>query len=195
MTQQIKFNYYYPYELNEALNSQFSNHEQVSNYTSLLTDRERFENLLNKVSTQKQFLDSLIGLELQREQDVYVIRAELFQCCPTPLIIEYDIHPEVMVLYVIKEMIKNTLAVYSIRCIDEVQQEELLNATLLRFFEIVDNNLNTSISKYLLLVHNHSAKQLEKKGFEYNQQRTEENNIDENNTLLQIIEQSYEGLY
>ena len=191
----IEFEVLYPFELNYELNSELSEQEQISNYTSLLSDRERYENLLLKISSQKKLFEELVGLEFKNSEQIFVIRAEKFISTPTPLIIEYQLHPEKMVLVTLKEMIKNTLAKFQIRCIDEVQQEELLCACVLKIAKELDTKLSTKLESFSDFLLSNSQVFLEKKNQEFSIEKVESIEINSNNTLVQIIEDSYSSLY
>lgn len=195
MNTSYTFEILYPYELNEALNPNFNEQEQISNYTSLLSDKDRFQNLITTISNSKSIFDELIGTESESEHTIYIIRAELFHSCPTPLIIEYKIDPEKMILFLIKEIIKSTLAKHGIRCIDEEQQEELLNATTHAISQELDSSLNLKLQNHITFLHEVSKKHLEKKDITYNLNISQEAMITKQNNLIQIIEESYSKLY
>ncbi|MCH8519200.1 MAG: hypothetical protein LAT82_00405 [Nanoarchaeota archaeon] len=191
----IEFLIQYPYELSDVLNKEFNEQEKVSNYTSLLTDKDRFENMMFKISALKIMIEELVGVEFPDSQEIFVIRAELFNSVPTPLIIEYQIHPEKMVLCTLKEMIKNVLGQNGIRCIDEVQQEELLLATLISISNQVLEHKNIQLQPFISWMIENSKNYLEQKGFELNENNIENYSISKENTLVSIIEESYNSLY
>ena len=166
MSEYIDFSIYYPYELNDALNQQLSEQERVSNYTSLLTDKDRFDNLLRSCSVFKESIEEIVGVEFPKSQSVYVIRAEMFNSCSEPLLIEYQIKPEQMVLGVFKEMVKNALGDNGIRFVDEVQQEELLNSAIIVVSKIIDESIKTELFKEVDYLHNESVEKLSKKNLE-----------------------------
>ena len=194
----INFSVQYPYELNEVLNSQMSEQEKVSNYTSLLTDKDRFEQMIDRISSMKEFFETIVGLEFPENQELFVIRAELFNSVPTPLIIEYQLHPEKMVLCTLKEMIKNVLGSEGIRCIDEVQQEELLLSTLDVYSQKIEEVTKINVTQYLSWMLANSQTYLKSKYFELDERRIEEYTqvMQQNSkTLILIIEESYNSLY
>lgn len=195
MSEYIDFSIYYPYELNDALNQQLSEQERVSNYTSLLTDKDRFDNLLRSCSVFKESIEEIVGVEFPKSQSVYVIRAEMFNSCSEPLLIEYQIKPEQMVLGVFKEMVKNALGDNGIRFVDELQQEELLNSSIIAISKIIDESINTGLLKEVDYLQTNSTEKLSKKKLEYKKDRVEEIVISKENTLLDIIEQSFQELY
>lgn len=195
MSEYIEFTIHYPYELNDILNQQLSEQERVSNYTSLLTDKDRFDNLLKSCSVFKERIEELVGVELPKSQSVYVVRAEIFNSCPEPLLIEYQIRPEQMVLGVFKEMVKNALGDNGIRCVDELQQEELLNGVIIAISKSIDESINAGLFDEIEYLHNDSIEKLSKKSFNYNKDRVESIIISNENTLLDIIEQSFQELY
>ena len=197
-TSHINFSVQYPYELCDALNSEFNEQEKVSNYTSLLTDKDRFEHLIDKVSVFKEFFESIVGLEFPKHQELFIIRAELFNSVPTPLIIEYQLQPEKMVLCTLKEIIKNVLGADGIRCIDEVQQEELLLSTLNIFSQEIEKVTNIKLTSFISWMLSNSQTYLNNKNFEINEKRMEDyiQLMKQNSkTLISIIEESYNSLY
>ena len=127
--------------------------------------------------------------------EIFIIRAELFQSTPKPLIIEYDITPEKMVLHLFKEIVKNTLGYHQIRCIDEIQQLTLICATLLSFSRYLDDKSNTKFESFCEFVFNNEITLLAKKGFEVTIDMIYSINISNDDTLVSIIEKSYEQLY
>lgn len=189
----INFIIHYPYELNALLNSTFNEAQIISNYTSLLSDKDRFQHLITILSSEKKIIESLIGISLPDELDVYIIRAELFDSCSEPLLIEYQLQPEKMILHLLKEVIKNSLGNENIRFIDEVQQEQLLNLALKYIFKEIDIKAKTSFSSYVEYLDEKSTQKLQKKDLKY----VKENSItiSKDNSLLQIIEKSFENLY
>ncbi|MFT4244770.1 MAG: hypothetical protein ACMXYB_04945 [Candidatus Woesearchaeota archaeon] len=194
----INFSIQYPYELNEVLNSQMSEQEKVSNYTSLLTDKDRFEQMIDKISSLKEFFQTIVGLEFPENQGLFVIRAELFNSVPTPLIIEYQLQPEKMILCTLKEIIKNVLGGEGIRCIDEVQQEELLLSTLEVFSQKIEENTSIKLAPFISWMLANSQTYLKSKHFELDEKRVEEyiQVMQQNSkTLISIIEESYNSLY
>lgn len=197
-TSYINFSIQYPYELSDVLNSKFTEQEKVSNYTSLLTDKDRFEQMIDKVSLFKEFFESIVGLKFPQNKEVFVIRAELFNSVPTPLIIEYQLQPEKMVLCTLKEMIKNVLGADGIRCIDEVQQEELLLSTLQVFSEEIEKVTSIKLTSFISWMFSNSQIYLKNKNFEINEKRVEDyTQLMKQNarTLISIIEESYNSLY
>lgn len=195
MSEYIEFTIHYPYELNDVLNQQLSGQERVSNYTSLLTDKDRFDNLLKSCSVFKERIEELVGVELPKSQRVYVVRAEMFNSCSEPLLIEYQIRPEQMVLGVFKEMVKNALGDNGIRCVDELQQEELLNGVIIAISKSIDESINAGLFDEIEYLHNDSIEKLSKKSFNYDKDRVESIIISNEKTLLDIIEQSFQELY
>lgn len=195
MGEYIEFFIYYPYELNDVLNQHLDEQEKVSNYTSLLTDKDRFDNLLRSCSVFKDKIEEIVGVDISKTQSVYVVRAELFYSCSEPLLVEYQIQPEKMVLLVFKEMIKNALGVRGIRFIDELQQEELLNGVVTKISKIIDTSINTGLYDEIDFLHKNSTEKLSKKDLVYQKDRSDSITISKENTLLDIIEQSFQELY
>lgn len=191
----IEFTLHYPFELNEKLNQNFSSQENISNFTSLLSDKDRFDSLLTNICNEKIILDELLGIKGIEKLKVFIIRAEIFSSCPEPLIIEYNVIPEIMILHLFKEIIKNTLGEHQIRCIDEIQQLTLICSTLLAFARKVDLKLKTTLEKYCEVIFNEEIDSLTKKGFEVALDSIYTQEISTDNTLVQIIEKSYEQLY
>ena len=192
-----KFTYsiFYPFELNEVLNSTFSSQENISNFTSLLSDKNRFEHLVSIVASNIEILEELIGFEINLKLDIYVIRAELFKSTPEPLLIEYDSVPELMILHLCKEIIKKVLSINQIRCIDEIEQLKSICATLCSFSKEMDLKTKTSLFKHCNTIFMYEKKILEKKGFKCSIEYDDLEIISKQHTLSKYIEKSYEQLY
>ena len=115
----------YSYEFNVILNETFNEMDQIQNFASLLSDKDRFLGILPQIQNNKELLEKTIGSSMPDEQEFYVVRAEKFKSFSLPITVEYSICPEEMVVFLIKEIIKTTM---NVRFPDELLQEEYVNA-------------------------------------------------------------------
>lgn len=123
----------YSYEFNWALNHTFDDKSQIQNFSSLLTDKERFFGLVPAISLNEELLEKLLGYDLPERLEFYVVRAEKFKSFSEPVTIEYSLVPEEMVLFLLKEIIKISA---TDRFVTEVQREEVVNAFILHLGDI-----------------------------------------------------------
>ena len=115
----------YSYEFNDVLNTNLVEKEEVENFASLLSDKDRFLSLLPTLEKNAQFIEKSLGYNLREWYEFFVVRAELFKSFSEPITIEYSILPEEMLLFLFKEIVKVSI---TDRFLDEVQREELVNA-------------------------------------------------------------------
>lgn len=108
----------YSYEYNCILNENFNEHEQIKNYASLLTDKDRFFLLLQDINNKQtiKLIEKHSGIKLPQQITFYIVRAEKFNSFSEPITIEYKINPEEMIINLIKETIKTN---FEIRFPDE----------------------------------------------------------------------------
>lgn len=121
----MKLNPNYSYEFNVILNENFKEHEQVKNYVSLLSDKDRFLILLPILEKNSEFISEKLGFPLLEFVDFYVVRAEKFKSFSMPITIEYSILPEEMILFLLKEILKTSI---TIRFPDEIIREQYINS-------------------------------------------------------------------
>lgn len=143
----------YSYEYNCILNSDFNENEQIKNYASLLTDKDRFFLLLNDINNEEtsSLLEKYSGITFPQEIYFYVVRAEKFDSFSEPITIEYQINPERMIINLVKETIKTFI---DIRFPDEEIRDEYINKFLkfifskfknknyLKFLENIENDID-----------------------------------------------------
>ena len=115
----------YSYEFNCVLNSGFDETEQIKNFASTISDKDRFLVLLSYIEKNKEFIEKHLGFELKKEYDFYVVRAEKFKSFSEPITVEYSILPEEMILFLLKEIVKTSC---QIRFPDEVIREQYVNS-------------------------------------------------------------------
>lgn len=96
----------YSYEFNCILNGGLSEDEQIKNFASLLTDKDRFLSILPILEKNLPKIEGVLGYKLVEKFDFFVVRAEKFKSFSLPITIEYSIYPEEMLLYLLKEIIK-----------------------------------------------------------------------------------------
>lgn len=144
---------HYSYEFNCVLNSNFTEMEQVKNFASLLSDKDRFLAYLSQITGNKELIEKTLGVELPDTIECYVVRAEQFKSFSLPITIEYSILPEEMVLFLLKEIIKSHL---NLRFPDEQTREEYVNATV--DFIVINGEWEGDIVKYCKNLHDESKR-------------------------------------
>ncbi len=144
----------YSYEFNCILNETFSEEDQIKNFASLLTDKDRFLSLLPKLELNSSLIERILGYKLKEEIEFYIVRAEKFNSFSTPVTIEYSLIPEEMILYLLKEIIKVSI---KDRFPSEFDQESHINS----FIEYIIN-LNDwegpDLKPFIEILHNNSSK-------------------------------------
>lgn len=115
----------YSYEFNCILNEQFNEQDQIQNFASLISDKDRFLSLLPLIEKNSQFIEERLGFPLPKETEFYVVRAEKFKSFSEPITIEYSFCPEEMILFLLKEILKISITT---RFPDELLREELVNS-------------------------------------------------------------------
>ena len=118
---------YYSYEYNCVLNPQFSESEQIKNFASLLTDKDRFLALVPLIEANEDLIEEKLGFSLPSTLTFYIVRAERFKSFSEPITIEYSLLPEEMLIFLLKEVLKVSAQT---RFPDEVTREQYLNALI-----------------------------------------------------------------
>lgn len=169
----------YSYEFNCILNDEFDEDEQIKNFASLITDKDRFLSILPIISKNKELIEKSSGFRLKESYDFFVVRAEKFKSFSLPITIEYSILPEEMILYLFKEVLKTTA---DLRFPDEILREEYLNS-FVDYICVNGDFGNLDIIKYSKNLHDESKNLYPKYEFK---------NIDFNEkTLKEHIEDLY----
>jgi len=96
----------YSLDYNEILNPTLSNKEQLTNFASLISDKDRFLSIIPFIEKNSKLICEKLGTQLPSEIEFYVVRAEKFKSFSSPITIEYSILPEEMLVYLLKEIIK-----------------------------------------------------------------------------------------
>jgi hypothetical protein len=121
----MKLNPKYSYEYNCTLNPQFNQKQQIENFASLISDKNRFLPLIPQLEKNSNLIESTLGYKIKSEINFYIVRSERFKSFSEPITIEYSILPEEMILYLLKEIIKTSI---TDRFFDETQREQYLNS-------------------------------------------------------------------
>jgi hypothetical protein len=169
----------YSYEFNVILNESLNETEQIQNFASLISDKDRFLQYLPLIEKNKELIEERLGSKIPEEIEFYVIRGEKFKSFSLPITIEYSILPEEMILFLLKEIIKTSIEV---RFTDEETREQYINS----FVEHIAINAelnNLDIIKFGKNLHDESKRLYPKYEFK---------DIDFNSkTLNQYIEESH----
>ena len=122
----MKINPWYSYEYNVVLNTGVleTDDEQIKNFASLLSDKDRFLEYLPLIEKNSKLIEERLGFKLKKEYDFYVVRAEKFKSFSDPITIEYSVLPEEMIIFLIKEIVKMTIEG---RFLDDVSKEQYVN--------------------------------------------------------------------
>jgi acetone carboxylase gamma subunit len=123
----MKLNPKYSYEFNCILNNDFNEDQNIKNFASLLSDKDRFIKYLPIIESNTQIIEKVLGTKLPKELEFFVVRAEKFKSFSDPVTIEYSMCPEEMVLFLIKEILKSNL---DARFPDEETRESYVNAAV-----------------------------------------------------------------
>ena len=115
----------YSYEFNCVLNPDFSEDEQIKNFASIISDKDRFLVLLPYFERNKDFIEERLGFQLPQILEFYVVRCEKFKSFSEPVTIDYNVNPQEMFLFLFKEILKITI---NIRFPDEVTREKYVNS-------------------------------------------------------------------
>ncbi len=131
----------YSYEYNCILNRGFSEKEQIRNFASLITDKDRFFILLKELEDKLDILEKYLGFKLPKEIEFYVVRAELFESFSEPITIEYSLIPEEMVIRLVKEVLKTY-------CPIRFPSEEIRDKIISQFLSYILPKINERYSKF-----------------------------------------------
>lgn len=117
----------YSYEFNYILNPKFTEDEQIKNFASLISDKDRFLSILSNIANNEVLIEKKLGFKLPEKVEFYIVRGELFKSFSEPVTIEYSILPEEMLAFLLKEIIKITI---DIRFPDDITREKYVNSFL-----------------------------------------------------------------
>ncbi len=157
----------YPYEFNIILNEQLTQMQQIQNYTSLISDKDRFLPTLPLIEKSAQLIEERLEFKIREEIEFYVVRAEKFKSFSVPITIEYSILPEEMLVFLLKEIIKTSI---EIRFPDEETREQYINS-FVEYIAINADFKNLDLIKYGKNLHDESQKlypQYEFKDIDFN---------------------------
>lgn len=115
----------YSLEFNKILNPKFQEMQQIKNFSSLISDKDRFFILAQKFQKILPNCEKYFGFKFFDKYEFYVVRSELFKSFSEPITIEYNFKPEEMILFLFKEIIKVTI---NQRFMDEIQRDEFINS-------------------------------------------------------------------
>lgn len=179
----MKINPQYSYEYNKILNSQYTEEtDQIKNFASLISDKDRFLILLPLIKHNKELIEKTLDYKLNENYDFYVVRAEKFKSFSLPITIEYSICPEEMFLYLLKEILSQTI---TDRFPDEETREQTINS-LIDYILINGEFGKNEFIKFSKNLHEQSKKENEKYEFK---------DIDfSKETVKQHIEKIYENI-
>jgi len=151
----------YSYEFNCILNSELSENEQIKNFASLLSDKDRFLPLVNFIENNSKLIEDKLGYKLKSEIEFFVVRAEKFKSFSSPITIEYSILPEDMLVHLLKELIKISI---EDRFPDTKSQEEYVNS-FIDYLLINGDFGNLNLVKFGKNLHDESKEKL--KNYEF----------------------------
>lgn len=170
----------YSYEFNQILNPQLNETQQIQNFASLISDKDRFLSLLKLIENNTQLIEERSGFDLKEEIEFYIVRAEKFKSFSEPITIEYSILPEEMLIFLLKEIIKTNVEV---RFFDEETREQYLNS-FVEYIAINGEFNNLDLVKFGKNLHDESKRlypNYEFKDIDFNQK-----------TLREYIEDMYQ---
>lgn len=144
----------YSYEFNCILNEGFNENEQITNFASLISDKDRFLAIIPLLENNKDLIQEKLGYDLCKEIDFYVVRAEKFKSFSEPITIEYSLLPEEMLLFLLKEIVK--ISVID-RFVDEVIREQYVNS-FIEYILINGDFGNTDFVKFGKNLHGESKR-------------------------------------
>jgi len=139
----------YSYEFNCILNEDFNENQQIQNFASLLSDKDRFLILLPFLEVNSSLIEKHLGYSLLKEYNFYIVRAEKFKSFSKPITIEYSILPQEMILFLFKEIVKISIVD---RFPDELLREEYINS-FIDFICINGDWGEIDITKYTKILH------------------------------------------
>ncbi|MFW5705040.1 MAG: hypothetical protein ACOCXG_04305 [Nanoarchaeota archaeon] len=144
----------YSYEFNCILNDGYTETEQIKNFASLLSDKDRFLPFLDLLEKNAEFIEERMGSKLPEEKEFFVVRAEKFKSFSEPITIEYSLLPEEMILFLLKELVKISL---NIRFPDEQIREQYINS-FVEYIAINGDFGNIDFVKFGKNLHDESKK-------------------------------------
>ena len=144
----------FSYEFNCVLNPDFSEDEQIKNFASIISDKDRFLVLLPYFERNKDFIEKRLGFQLPQGLEFYVVRCEKLKSFSEPVTIEYSINPQEMFLFLFKEILKVAI---NIRFPDEVTREKYINSFISYVCVSCDFD-SQNFEEFEDVVHNESKK-------------------------------------
>ncbi len=169
----------YSYEYNKILNENYSEEEQIKNFASLLSDKDRFLALLPEIEKNSKLIEEKLGFKLREEYEFFVVRGEKFKSFSEPVTVEYSILPEEMILFLLKEILKVSITT---RFPDEILREEYVNS-LIDYISI-NGDFSCDLIKYTKNIHDESKRLYER----YHLKQLDFTN----SNLNQLLEKYYE---
>lgn len=150
----MKLDPVFSYEFNCILNEGFNETEQLQNFASIISDKDRFLQLLPIIEKNKEFIEERLGFKLPDVVEFYIVRAEKFKSFSMPITIEYSILPEEMLLFLLKEVLKVSILT---RFPDEQTREHYINA-FIDYFVINGDTSTLDLVKYGKNLHDESLR-------------------------------------
>ncbi len=170
-----KINPIYSFEFNRVLNPKLTEIEQIQNFASIISDKDRFESILPILNKKKEIIEKFSGFTLNENYDVYIVRCEIFNSFSLPITVDYSIDHYEILIFTLKEILKQSI---QIRFPNELIREQYINAFIEFTFKNDEKMLNS-----LSTIHK-ASKNIE--------QQYEKISIDfESKTLKEYIEELY----
>lgn len=173
----------YSYEFNCILNENYDEQENIKNFASLLSDKDRFLVLLSELERNKSIIEEKLGYELNENYDFYIVRAEKFKSFSEPITIEYSLLPEEMLLFLFKEIIKVSAPE---RFPDETLREEVINSFI--DYILINGQWKNDLLKFSKNLHDHSKSKYE--NYQYDLEKYDYSK----KTLKEILFDLYENI-
>lgn len=172
----------YSYEFNCILNENYSEEDNIKNFASLLSDKDRFLILLSELENNKSFIEEKLGFKLKEEYNFFVVRAEKFKSFSEPITIEYSLLPEEMLLFLFKEILKVSITV---RFPDEIVREEIINFFI--DYILINGNWSKDFIKFSKNLHDYSQEKYA--SYQYDIEKYDFENM----TLKSLLDKLYEN--
>ena len=144
----------YSYEFNKILNDNFNEKDHIQNFASLISDKERFFGLVPLIGKNEKLIEEKLGYKLPENLMFYVVRAEKFKSFSEPITIEYSLMPEEMILFLLKEILKNTV---TDRFPDDLVREQYINS-FIDYIVVNGDWGDYDFVRFLRLIHNESER-------------------------------------
>jgi len=141
----MKLNPNYSYEFNCILNENYNENDQIKNFASLITDKDRFLAILPFLEKNVELIQKTLGFNLNNLYNFYIVRSEKFKSFSLPISIEYSIFPEEMLLFLLKEILKVSI---NLRFPDEMIRDQYINSFIEYIIENGDFG-NLDLIKYI----------------------------------------------